>query len=115
MEPNGAPPGPIRKPRSPRPRNLELLAKLRAIAFVVACAVQVFDLNVPGFRQAQSVGIDSHEQSAGSQIALDAGDQQALHLGHAVGTRDTGGTFGRLNAGQEPFARACRRRKRAEH
>jgi len=50
----------------------------------MADAVQVLDLNVGGFGQAQAAAIDATQEGAGAQVALGADGQELFDFGHAV-------------------------------
>ena len=67
----------------------------------MADAVQVLDLDVGGFGQAQAAAIDATEKGAGAQVALGADGQELFDLGHAVESRGQGGPPGTFDLVQE--------------
>src|SRR5450759_1325201 len=67
----------------------------------MADAVQVLDLDVGGFGQAQAAAIDAAQKGAGAQVALGADGQKLFDFGHAVEPRGQGGSAGTLDLVQE--------------
>jgi hypothetical protein len=67
----------------------------------MADAVQVFDLDVGGFGEAQAAAIDATQKGAGAQVALGADGQELFDFGHAVEPRGQGGAPGTLDLVQE--------------
>src|SRR5208282_5142001 len=67
----------------------------------MADAVQVLDLDVGGFGQAQAAAIDATQESAGAQVALRAEGQELFDFGHAVEPRSAGGAPGTLDLVEE--------------
>ena len=62
----------------------------------MAGAVQVLDLDVGGFGEAQAAAIDATQKGAGAQVALGADGQELFDFGHAVEPRGRAGRRGRL-------------------
>src|SRR5208282_1868037 len=69
----------------------------------MADAVQVLDLDVGGFGQAQAAAIDATQKGAGAPVALGADGQELFDFGHAVEPRSAGGAAGTLDLAQERF------------
>jgi hypothetical protein len=67
----------------------------------MAGTVQVLDLDVGGFGEAQAAAIDATQKGAGAQVALGADGQELFDLGHAVELRGQGGASGTLDLVQE--------------
>ena len=67
----------------------------------MAGAVQVLDLDVGGFGQAEAAAIDATQKGAGAQVALGADSQELFDFGHAVEPRGPGGAAGTLDLVQE--------------
>src|ERR1019366_5876363 len=63
----------------------------------MADAVQVLDLDVGGFGEAQAAAIDATQKGAGAQVALGADGQEFFDFGHAVEPGDQGGAAGTLD------------------
>src|ERR1035441_10208162 len=73
--------------------------------------VQVFDLNVGGFGEAQAAAINATEEGPGAQVALGADGQELFDFGHAVEPRDQGGAPGTLDLVQERLDVGARRHR----
>ena len=69
----------------------------------MAGAVEVFDLNVGGFRQAQTAAVDATEESAGAQVALGAAAQKPFDFGHTVNPRHAGWASRPLDLPEDGF------------
>src|ERR1035441_3893231 len=69
----------------------------------MADTVQVLDLDMSGFGQAQAAAIDATEEGPGAQVALSADGQELFDFGHAVEPWDQGGAAGPLDLVQERF------------
>ena len=67
----------------------------------MADAVQVLDLDVGGFGEAQAAAIDATQKGAGAQVALGADGQELFDFGHAVEPRGAGGSAGTLDLVEE--------------
>jgi hypothetical protein len=60
----------------------------------VAGTVQVFELDMGAFRQAQAAPVDAAQESASAQVALGADGQEPFDFGHAVDPRGAGWAAG---------------------
>src|SRR5881628_2044682 len=69
----------------------------------MACAIEVLDANVSGFREAQATAIDATEEGPGAQVAFGAEGEEFFDFGHAIEARSAGRTTGALDAMQEWF------------
>src|SRR5438046_10302592 len=66
-------------------------------------AVEIFDLDVRGLRQAQAATINATQECASAQVALGADGQKLFDLAHAVEARYPRRAAGTLDAMEQRF------------
>jgi hypothetical protein len=67
----------------------------------MAGTVQILDLDVRSFGEAQAATVNATQKGAGAQVALGADSEEPFHFGHAIKLRHTGGAPGTLDLVQE--------------